>query len=45
MANHSSSLPTQQSIKPLINNSEAVSKYIKNVSIMSKQQHMPIAED
>ena len=36
MANHSSSLPTQQSIKLLINNSDAVSKYIKNVSIMSK---------
>ena len=36
MANHSSSLPTQQSIRLLINNSDAVSKYIKNVSIMSK---------
>ena len=36
MANYSSSLPTQQSIKLLINNSDAVSKYIKNVSIMSK---------
>src|SRR6478735_11194012 len=36
MANHSSSLPTQQSIELLINNSDAVSKYIKKVSIMSK---------
>jgi hypothetical protein len=36
MVNHSSSLPTQQSIRLLINNSDAVSKYIKNVSIMSK---------
>jgi integrase len=36
MANHSSSLPTQQSIRLLINNSDAVSKYIKKVSIMSK---------
>jgi integrase len=36
MANHSSPLPTQQSIRLLINNSDAVSKYIKNVSIMSK---------
>jgi len=36
MANHSSSLPTQQSIRLLINNTDAVSKYIKKVSIMSK---------
>ena len=36
MANHSSSLPIQQSIGLLINNSDAVSKYIKKVSIMSK---------
>src|SRR4029078_10062550 len=36
MANHSSSLPTQQSIRLLINNTVAVSKYIKKVSIMSK---------
>lgn len=36
MVNYSSSLPTQQSIRLLINNSDAVSKYIRNVSIMSK---------
>jgi integrase len=35
MANHPS-LPIRQSSPPLINNSSAISKYVKNVSIMNK---------
>ena len=36
MPNHSSSLPIQRSSRPLINRSDVISKYIKNVSIMNK---------